>query len=59
MDARKHTVAGWHDIVPADKDAVVWRKQSATVGGNRPTNVRRHGEGLAGYYDKHGFNPHT
>lgn len=31
----------------------------ATVGGNRPTTVRRPGEGLAGYFDKHGFNPHT
>ncbi len=50
---------GWHSIVPAEADAVVWKQRTCTVGGNRPTTVMRHGEGLAGYINKHGFNPHT
>lgn len=33
-DARS-CMAGWHDIVPAEIGAVVWRQKSATVGGNR------------------------
>jgi hypothetical protein len=50
---------GWHAIVPAEDGANPWRQKSATIGGNRPTTVMRHGEGLAGYINKHGFNPHT
>lgn len=57
-DARQN-VAGWHDIVHAEPNASVWRRQSATRNGNSPTTVKRHGEGLAGYIDKHGFHPHT
>lgn len=63
-NARSHTVYGWHDIVPAEAGAVVWRQKSATVGGNRCVTVKRVGKngqttGEAGYIDKHGFNPHT
>lgn len=50
---------GWHDIVPAEAGAVVWRQKSATVGGNRCETVGRVGHGLSGYIDKHGFNAHT
>jgi hypothetical protein len=50
---------GWHTIVPAEIDAKPWRQRSCTIGGNRVTTVMRHGEGLAGYVDKHGFHPHT
>lgn len=51
-DARQNVV-GWHDIVPAAPDAVVWRQKSATVGGNRDDG------GRSGYIGKNGFNPHT
>jgi hypothetical protein len=57
-DARGN-VTGWHDIIPAAKDAKVWRQKSATVGGNRCETVQRIGHGPAGYIDKHGFNQHT
>lgn len=50
---------GWHAIVPAEPNSNPWRKESATKNGNSPTKVKRHGEGLAGYVDKHGFNAHT
>lgn len=59
MDARKHTTVGWHEIVPAEKDAVVWRQKSATVGGNRCETVARVGKGCPGWIGKHGFNEHT
>ena len=60
-DAReKSHVKGWHKIVPAEADSVVWRQKSATVGGNRCETVGRVGKsGRAGYIDKHGFNEHT
>jgi hypothetical protein len=59
-DARQN-VRGWHDIVPAQPDATVWRQKSATVGGNRVTTVGRvgKGSGISGYIDERGFNPHT
>ena len=64
MNARKHSTVGWHDIVPADPDATVWRQKSATIGGNKCTVVGRvlkNGKttGLNGYIDKNGFQPHT
>lgn len=46
-------VKGWHEIVNADADAVVWRKKSATVGGNRNDG------GRSGWIGKNGFNQHT
>lgn len=52
-DARAHTTDGWHEIVPADPEATVWRQKSATVGGNRDDG------GRSGYIGKNGFNPHT
>jgi len=58
-DARAHTTRGWHDIVPAEPGAVVWRQKSSTIGGNRCESVNRVGHGPAGYIDKNGFNPHT
>lgn len=58
-DARSHTVKGWHSIVPAAPDAVVWRQKSCTVGGNRCQMVGRVGHGPAGWIGKNGFNPHT
>lgn len=59
MDARKHTTSGWHKIELAPPDSKPWRQKSATRNGNKPTMVRRHGEGLAGWVGKGGFNPHT
>lgn len=50
---------GWHNIIPAEVGAIVWRQKSATIGGNRCESVARIGHGLAGYIDKNGFNPHT
>ena len=50
---------GWHEIIPAEANATVWRQKSATVGGNRCETVLRIGKGAAGYIDKHGFNAHT
>ena len=58
-DARSHTVKGWHEIVPAEDGAVVWRQKSATVGGNRCETVARVGHGRAGWIGKHGFQEHT
>ena len=58
-DARSHNVVGWHDIVPAEAGATIWRQKSATVGGNRCELVQKVGHGPAGYIDKNGFNPHT
>ena len=59
-DARGERMGGgWHKIEFAPPNSNPWRQKSATIGGNRPTTVMRHGEGLAGYIDKHGFNPHT
>ena len=59
-DARGDRMGGgWHDIVPAEAGAVVWRRKSATVGGNRCERVLRVGKGPSGYISKHGFNPHT
>lgn len=59
-DARGERLGGgWHKIEPAAPNATPWRQKSATRNGNKPTTVRRHGEGLAGYIDKHGFNAHT
>lgn len=52
-DARVHSTIGWHDIVPAEQGATVWRQKSATVGGNRDDG------GRSGYIGKNGFNPHT
>ena len=57
-DARQN-VSGWHDIVPAEAGATVWRQKSATVGGNRCEMVQRVGRGPSGYIGKNGFNPHT
>jgi hypothetical protein len=57
-DARIPSVIGWHDIVPADKDAVVWRQKSATIGGNK-CEMTRVGGKQNGYISKNGFNPHT
>jgi len=59
MKAREHSTAGWHKIELAPPNSNPWRQKSATRNGNSPTKVRRHGEGLAGYIDKHGFNSHT
>ncbi len=58
MHARGN-VKGHHQIVEAEADASVWRKKSATVGGNRCESVQRHGHGPSGYISKHGFQPHT
>jgi len=58
-DARLPSVKGWHSIVPAEDGAEIWRKKSATVGGNRCEMVQRVGHGPAGYINKRGFNPHT
>lgn len=61
-DARRQC-SGWHSIVAAEKDAVVWRQKSATIGGNRCETVGRvlknGGTGRAGYIGKNGFNEHT
>ena len=60
MNARGERMGGgWHKIVPADVGATVWRKKSATIGGNRCESVGRVGHGLNGYISKNGFNPHT
>lgn len=60
MTARESTMKGvWHKIELAPPNSNPWRQQSATRNGNSPTTVKRHGEGLAGYIDKHGFNAHT
>ena len=60
MNARGERMGGgWHKIELAPPKSNPWRQRSCTVGGNKPTTVMRHGEGLAGYVDKHGFNPHT
>lgn len=57
-DARQN-VKGWHDIVPAEPNSVVWKQKSATVGGNRCESVGRVGHGKSGYIGKNGFNEHT
>ncbi len=57
--AREHTVQGWHDIKPAEANAKIWRKGSATVGGNKCESVLRVGRGPSGYIGKNGFNAHT
>ena len=43
----------WHEIIPAPKDAKIWRQKSSTIGGNRDDG------GRSGYIGKNGFNPHT
>lgn len=53
MKARKHTTEGWHKIVEAEPGATVWRKKSATVGGNKDDGGRH------GWIGKNGFHPHT
>ena len=58
MEARQF-VRGWHEIVPAEVEAVVWRKKSSTVGGNKCEMVGRVGHGKAGWIGKNGFNEHT
>ena len=52
-------LGGWHQIVPAEAGAEVWRQKSATVGGNRCEMVQRVGHGRAGWISKHGFQEHT
>lgn len=52
-------VDGWHGIEPAPIDAVVWKKQSCTVGGNKCITVPRVGKGRPGYISKRGFVEHT
>lgn len=59
VNARKHSVTGFHEILPAEADATAWRQKSATVGGNRCEMVQRVGRGPSGYISKNGFNPHT
>ena len=59
MKAREHSTGGWHKIELAPINSNPWRQKSATIGGNKPTTVRRHGEGLAGYIGKWGFEAHT
>ena len=59
MEARKHSTTGWHEIIPAESGAIIWRQKSATVGGNRCESVARIGHGPSGYISKRGFNPHT
>lgn len=55
--------AGWFKVEPAAKDASIWRKKSATIGGNKPDIVPRIGKNgqtkINGYISKHGFQPHT
>jgi hypothetical protein len=58
-NARKHSVSGFHEILPAEIGATTWRQKSATVGGNRCELVQRVGRGPAGYIGKNGFNQHT
>jgi hypothetical protein len=55
----RRQLQGHHSIVDAHPGATVWRQQSATIGGNRPTDVPRVGRGHAGYISKTGFNAHT
>lgn len=51
---------GHYEIIPADKNAVPWKRKTATIGGNKDnSSPRRIGEKLNGYITKHGFNPHT
>jgi hypothetical protein len=51
---------GWHKIELAPPNSNPWRQKSATRNGNKPNyGTRRHGEGLAGYISKNGFNAHT
>jgi hypothetical protein len=59
MKQREHSVPGWHEIVPANKNENVWRQKSATVGGNQCEMVNRVGHGPNGYISKTGFNAHT
>lgn len=61
MKAREHSTGGWHKIELAPPNSNPWRQKSATRNGNSARNnlVRRHGEGLAGFINKNGFNPHT
>ena len=58
----RQNVEGWHKIVEAEAGATIWRQKSATIGGNKCTNVARVGKagcGLSGYIGKNGFNAHT
>ena len=54
-----NSVAGWHDIVPAQDGQDVWRQKSSTVGGNRCEQVGRVGHGRSGYISNRGFVEHT
>ena len=58
-NARLPSVKGWHNIVPAEAGAEIWRQKSATIGGNRCEMVGRVGHGPAGYIGRNGFNSHT
>lgn len=57
----RNNVQGWHEIIPADKNAEVWRQKSSTIGGNKCVITKTTGKnrGPHGYISKHGFNPHT
>lgn len=63
MNARKSSVSGFHEIRPAEKGESVWKKKSATIGGNKSTvvpHINRHGTNVRnGYISKDGFQQHT
>lgn len=45
---------GFHEITPAPAGSKVWKKKTATVGGNKYQTHKNNG-----YISKDGFNPHT
>lgn len=62
LKSREHSVRGFHEIRPADKDAKTFKKKSTTIGGNKYAvpRINRHGGTTRnGYVDKDGFHEHT
>lgn len=60
--ARKHTVKGFHEILPAEKGEKEWKQKSSTIGGNKceVPRINRHGKTTRnGWIGKNGFNEHT
>ena len=61
-DARENNVEGWHDIIPAEIGATIWKQQTCSIrGSGNKTNSGPQvvGKGLSGYIGKNGFNPNT
>lgn len=62
MNARSHSVKGFHEIKPAEVGSEIFRKKTCTVGGNKcdVPRIKRNGvTSRNGWIGKGGFNEHT